>query len=322
MKIQGIEVDANELNVWDEKLKEAFLNPQQAGQDQRGHKYLYIDREGHFQSFSLNENIPQGHYKLSVDDIVKVSKEILQSKDYGTRHLRAISQSYKMMLPGAQKTLWSFIVHWWRGLGFIDTHALLRIDGEYADDLYGQRRQAQHRELIEDITVLLSQMNHKIHLGKYPIPSLNHLYRQYEAQNNQFLNGHHQWDKPVEEWTPLIKQQKALKAKLEKVVELAALHKEIGSYFWEIKIIEDAFIRQDNPALLAELNNDEDKVKTAGFVAGWTDLLKAEAEKRVAYEAVMNQMTDDNILARHAEFKGKVEEIERELKLIHQLCCY
>ncbi len=156
--------------------------------------------------------------------------------------------------------------------------------------------------------------------SRYPIASLDGLNRQYKGQKDQLLNVQPNVNTPLEESRPLIKQQKALKAKLEKVAELAALHKEIGSWFADLKIIEEAFTRQDGPALLAELNNDEDKIKAAGFVGGWNDLLRAIQEKKVTYEAIMNQITDDNILARHAEFMGKVEEIKKEVKLIHQLC--
>ncbi len=158
MKIQGIEIHPNELDGWGDKLKDAFLNPQQAGQDQQAHKYLYINREGRFQSFFLNENIPQGHYKLYIDDMLKISQEILKSQNQHRQPLRTISQSYQVMLRGAQDTVWSAFVHWWKGLGLNTTKRLIQSDIRLSDDFRRIKKRRQFWDLKDEMVVLIAQI--------------------------------------------------------------------------------------------------------------------------------------------------------------------
>jgi hypothetical protein len=319
MKIQGIEIQQDELNQWAEKLTEAFLDKQK-GKDQKGHKYLFIDPKGHLLSFFVDEQLPLGLFKLSIDDIMMISRQKLDHSQHCKPHeLKIISKCSTIMRQGAQNSLWSCFVHWWRGLGFASTQTLLEFDMiRRPNDLWVLKKQHQLSDLKEDIDVLLSDFSLYLPLIKNrPGPLDQVLISLYKAFSFSPSLNPLDSDPFLDRGKNLVQQKKRIKNDLEKLVDIARTYNDICHWMNHLEDIQECIDRQDSE-VLTEVNNKQANMIKAGY-QNWPAFYKFFTEKKNDYVAFMSQISESQVISKHTEIMAKMEECGKEFQKLYHI---
>lgn len=158
MKLQGIDCLFTR-EEWLQTLEKTFDTQ---SIEHQGHDYIYINSQGHCESFSSQSEAIQQEYKwkLTVDDIILVSREHFNNYlSCQPSEVSTLRNVFEIMDKGAQKSWWSMLIHWWRGLGFKDTHTLVE---EQLQVMMAQQIQQQYQQLLvklEKDRQTLNQLN-------------------------------------------------------------------------------------------------------------------------------------------------------------------
>lgn len=127
MKIHGINCNSTS-ETWSQLLSDTFITP--VAKDQK-HHYLYLNRDGKLAHFSSNQEAKKGkyEYKLTVDDVIYISQKHFGNYQHCLKEeVSILRRVYQAMGNGARKSWWTRLFHWFRGLGFQHTEALIKTE--------------------------------------------------------------------------------------------------------------------------------------------------------------------------------------------------
>lgn len=122
MKIQGINCSFNR-DEWIQNINSAFIGGSVVD---KGHAYLYLDKQGKCKKLPSQTAHQRDHWKLTIDDIIRISQQFFNDTNmWKSSETATMRDAFDIMDKGAQTSFWSRLIHWLRGLGFKTTHTLI-----------------------------------------------------------------------------------------------------------------------------------------------------------------------------------------------------
>lgn len=207
MSIQGINCHCSKES-WIKVLKNTFPIPL----THQGHQYIYLNQKGDLSTFATftQASNQQYNWQLTIDDIIRLSRECFDTyKQNSVKELFTLQYTYTVMKKGAQDTWWSCLIHWFRGLGFKTTQALI---DEELDKCQQQLNSLTQEKLLskyqefEETRLAFGKTVARLHDEKFKAACQDYL-EKYEQEDWQRIEHCPTEFTSYEEW---YKQEKAL----------------------------------------------------------------------------------------------------------------